>query len=196
MTRAPGTEEPSAESSPTRREGPKRGGPLRRWPEAATVAVLILSALAGLIYLDILYPAALGPRQPIPFSHRVHVHSKKLSCFMCHSEVLRSSRAGIPALETCLLCHARVIRSHPYIAKLRQHAARNQPVIWERVNWVPEFVYFDHSVHIHRGFDCGACHGEVSMMDRVVKAREFQMGFCIQCHRENKATTDCFTCHR
>jgi len=167
-----------------------------RWPLAAALAVVLLLAAALLVLLDIPYPVGLGPRQPIPFSHRVHVHGKGISCLMCHSEVARSSRAGIPPLQTCLLCHARVIRSYPYIVKLREHFRLNRPVVWERVNWVPEFVHFDHSMHIHRGIDCGHCHGEVALMDRVVKAHQFQMGFCIQCHREKKATTDCFTCHR
>ena len=166
------------------------------WADVAAVVVVALSVAAALMYMDIPYPVGLGPRQPIPFSHRVHVQVKRLSCFMCHTGAARSSRAGIPPLETCLLCHARIIRTHPYIAKLRDHVARNAPVVWERVNWLPEFVYFDHSMHIQRGVDCSVCHGDVSLMDRVVKARKFEMGFCIQCHRDNKATHDCFTCHR
>lgn len=169
---------------------------LPRWPVYGAVTALVLSAAAALVYLDLLYPVGLGTRQPIPFSHRVHVQVKGISCFMCHTEATRSSRAGIPPLETCLLCHSRIIRSYPYIAGLRAQVARNEPVVWERVNWVPEFVYFDHSVHIRRSIDCGQCHGDVTLMDRVVPARKLEMGFCIQCHRENRATTDCFTCHR
>ena len=69
-------------------------------------------------------------------------------------------------------------------------------MVWERVNWLPEFVYFDHSMHLMRGVDCGHCHGDVSRMDRVAPARKFQMGFCIQCHRDNNVTHDCFVCHR
>lgn len=169
---------------------------LPRWPAYGAWAALILSALAALVYLDILYPAGLGTRQPIPFSHRVHVQVKGISCFMCHGDATRGARAGIPPLETCLLCHSRIIRSYPYIAQLRGMAARNEPVVWERVNWVPEFVYFEHSMHVRRGIDCGACHGDVAAMDRVVPARKFQMGFCIGCHREKRVTTDCFSCHR
>lgn len=169
---------------------------LPRWPTIAAAAVLLLCAAAALIYLDILYPAGTGARQPIPFSHRVHVQVKRISCFICHGEAARSSRAGIPPLETCLLCHSRIIRSYPYIAWLRGQVALNQPVVWERVNWVPEFVYFEHSLHIRRGIDCGHCHGEVSQMDRVVPALKFEMGFCIRCHKENRVTSDCFTCHR
>ena len=175
---------------------PQKAKRMPLWADLAAAAVLLLSLAAGLVYLDLPYPVGLGPRQPIPFSHRVHVHTKRLSCFMCHTEAARSSRAGIPPLETCLLCHSRIIRTYPYIVKLREHFAQNKPVVWQRVNWLPEFVYFNHSMHVQRGFDCSRCHGDVSSMDRVIKARDFEMGFCIQCHRENKATHDCFACHR
>jgi hypothetical protein len=170
--------------------------PKPRWPIAAALAVILLCLGAALVLFDVPYPSGLGPRQPIPFSHRVHVHTKRISCLICHSEVTRSSRAGIPPLQTCLLCHQRIIRSYPYIAQLREHFRLGRPVIWERVNWLPEFVYFNHSVHIQRGFDCGQCHGEVSLMDRVAPAHKFEMGFCIGCHKKNRATHDCFTCHR
>ena len=172
----------------------ERRSPL--WPAAAALAVVLLCVGAALVLLDVPYPVGLGPRQPIPFSHRVHVHVKRISCLICHSEVARSSRAGIPPLETCLLCHARIIRTYPYVAKERRDYQENHPVVWERVNWVSEFAYFNHSVHIHRGFDCSQCHGEVSLMDRVVVAHKFEMGFCITCHKKNGATHDCFTCHR
>jgi hypothetical protein len=180
--------------SETEKQSKKRGRPL--WADFAALAVAALVVLAALEYLNVLYPTGLGPRQPIPFSHRVHVHTKQLSCFMCHTGARRSMRAGIPPLETCMLCHSRLIRTHPYIRELREHFAQNKPVVWERVNWLPEFVYFNHSVHIQRGIDCSKCHGNVFLMDRVVKARKFEMGFCIGCHRENHATHDCFTCHR
>jgi hypothetical protein len=170
--------------------------PAPRWPTVAALAVLLLSLGAVLVLFDVPYPAGLGPRQPIPFSHRVHVHTKRISCLICHSEVARSARAGVPPLQTCLLCHQRVIRSYPYIAKLREHFRENRPVVWERVNWVSEFAYFNHSVHIRKGFDCGQCHGEISLMDRVVTVHKFEMGFCITCHKKNNATHDCFACHR
>jgi hypothetical protein len=183
-----------SQSAENEQEKVKKSSP--RWTDLAGIAVLLLVVAAALVYFNYPYPVGIGQRQPIPISHRVHVHTKRLSCFMCHTEAARSSRAGIPPLETCLLCHARIIRTHPYIAKLRDLYAHNKPVIWERVNWLPEFVYFNHSMHIQRGIDCSRCHGDVSLMDRVVKARKFEMGFCIQCHKENHATHDCFTCHR
>ena len=167
-----------------------------RWGGWGTLVVLALLGLITLLLYDLLYPVGLGPRQPIPFSHRVHVHTKQISCVMCHSQVTRSARAGIPPLQTCLLCHEIIIRTHPYILMLRGLFEQKKPVIWERVNWVPEFVYFNHAMHIRKGVDCGRCHGNVSLMDRVVKAREFQMGFCTRCHREQHASHDCLTCHR
>ncbi|WP_367618941.1 cytochrome c3 family protein [Pelotalea chapellei] len=165
-------------------------------PAVVSLLVLLLGFLAALVLYGVVYPTYLGVRQPIPFSHRVHVYTKHISCMMCHSQVATSARAGIPPLQTCLLCHERIIRTHPYIVKLREHFQQGKPVIWERVNWVPEFVYFNHSMHINKGIDCGICHGDVSMMDRVVPKQEFQMGFCIECHRRNNATHDCMGCHR
>lgn len=160
---------------------------------AAGAAVCLVLAAWGFARF---HPQELGPKQPIPFSHRVHAGEKRIGCLMCHPGVLRGYRADIPPLETCMLCHERIIIHFPPIHDLREHYYGGKPVIWKRVNWVPEFVYFDHAVHIHRAIDCARCHGDVEKMDRVVKAREFEMGFCIQCHRDNNATHDCFVCHR
>ena len=165
-------------------------------PGIAVAVVLALVLLVALVLFDLLYPYGLGPKQPIPFSHRVHVHVKQISCQMCHSQAADSARAGIPPLQTCLLCHQRIIRDYPWIADLRRQFDEGKPVIWQRVNWVPEFVYFNHSMHVRRGIDCGKCHGNVAMMDRVVAAQAFEMGFCIQCHRDSHATHDCLGCHR
>ncbi len=138
----------------------------------------------------------IGMEQPIPFSHRVHVTEKKLSCFVCHTGAMDTARAGVPPLETCMLCHHRIIVTYPWIKKLREHYFQGKPVIWKRVYALPDFDYFDHSIHIHRGIDCSRCHGNVPLMDRIVLNQKLTMGFCIQCHRDNKASHDCFTCHR
>ena len=157
-------------------------------------AVLVLLVLIYWAYRSY-YPALAGPEQPIPFSHRVHATNKQVSCFMCHTGAAAGARAGIPAVETCMLCHSRIIISYPPIRQLRSHYFDNTPILWKRAFTLPDFVYFDHSVHIHRGIDCGTCHGDIARADRI-KGRGFIMGFCIQCHRDNNATHDCFTCHR
>ena len=95
-----------------------------------------------------------------------------------------------------MLCHSRIIVTHPQIQKVRGHYFDRQPILWERVYNLPDFVYFNHSVHINRSIDCSRCHGNVSQMDRIELAQPITMGFCISCHREYKATHDCFTCHR
>lgn len=169
-----------------------------RWSDLYTQALLGIFAIivAVLLAIGLYYrKSQIGPEQPIPFSHRVHATEKQISCFMCHNHAMDSARSGVPPLETCMLCHHRIIVTYPQIQDLRRHYFQNVPVVWNKVTDLPEFCYFDHSVHIHRKIDCSHCHGNVAMMDRVV-GQKFKMGFCIQCHRDNGATHDCFTCHR
>ena len=167
-----------------------------RWGPAllalTTAALIAATVLAYYLY----YPSTMGPAQPIPFSHRFHVTEKKLNCLLCHTGVLDTDHAGVPPVETCMLCHSRVIITHPAIQVLREHYEQRRPIEWVKVNDLPEFVYFSHEVHIRRGFDCGRCHGDVAHMDRVAPAPELTMGFCVRCHRDNQASTDCYACHR
>ncbi len=95
-----------------------------------------------------------------------------------------------------MLCHRHIAIEYAPIRNLREHYFQGRPVIWKRIYALPEFVYFPHSVHLDRGVDCGRCHGDVERMDRVTAVRNFSMGFCIGCHRENNASHDCFACHR
>ena len=173
--------------------GPEKKGRRQEIFIALLSAALAL-VLAGLYWW--LGPREPGPAQPIPFSHRLHVSTRHVSCFMCHPGAVDSPRAGVPPLETCLLCHKHVITGHPEVLKLRRAYDENKPVQWVRVNDLPDFVYFDHSIHLHRGIDCGRCHGNVAGMDRVAPGFDLNMGFCVQCHRDNNATHDCLACHR
>lgn len=157
------------------------------------VAVAVVAAGAALGYF--LYPGDLGPEQPLPFSHRLHANVKEINCVMCHRTVLDSPDAGMPPLETCMLCHQRVIVHYPPIEQLRTAYADGTPISWQRVNMLPDYVNFNHSMHLNKDVDCGKCHGDVKGMDRIKATPEFTMGFCIQCHRDNDATHDCFTCH-
>jgi hypothetical protein len=94
-----------------------------------------------------------------------------------------------------MLCHSKIIIHHPRIADLRDHYFQRKPVPWVRIAYLPDFVHFDHRCHIIRGVDCGKCHGDVSQMDRVTLVNNFNMGFCVQCHRDEKVSHDCFVCH-
>ncbi len=169
----------------------------RWWCLGGALAVFGLVS-AGIAACLILRPpdAAGAPQQPIPFSHAFHVGSKNLSCLLCHTGVRDADRAGIPPLSTCMLCHQSIIITHPQIARLRQHYAAGDPVRWVRVNQLREFVYFSHQRHIRAGFDCSRCHGDVRGMDRIKLVHDFQMGFCVQCHRDNNYSHDCYICHR
>lgn len=173
--------------------------PNRYWrrlrPALAIAAGLLLIGMAA-AYAKY-FPFQIGVEQPIPFSHRFHVSTKQLSCVFCHTGALTTARAGVPPVETCMLCHKRIIIHHPQIEKLTQYYNEKKPVPWVRVNALREFVYFDHSMHVRGGFDCGRCHGDVAHMDRVTPVVNLnQMGFCIQCHKDEKFSHDCFICHR
>ena len=170
----------------------RHGRRLAFWLSMAT-AVLLLATVWGYYCY---YPAQAGLEQPIPFSHRIHVTEEHLSCIMCHPGVIDTPRAGVPPLETCMLCHSRIIINHPEIVKLREHYENGVPVKWVRVNTLPDFVYFNHEMHVRAGFDCGKCHGDVASMDRITQANDFLMGFCVQCHRDEKFSHDCLICHR
>ncbi|MCY2928967.1 MAG: cytochrome c3 family protein [Planctomycetota bacterium] len=164
-------------------------------------AIVIVACLAVLLPLTawgfyLYYPSGIGPAQPISFSHRVHAGDKRISCLFCHEGALDTPRAGVPPLQTCMLCHERVIITHPEIVKLRTHWENQQPVEWVRVNDVPDFVFFNHSLHVRKGVDCGRCHGDVAAMDRVDMPWALNMGFCVQCHRDNNVSHDCLICHR
>ena len=158
-----------------------------------TVCIVVISVVA--VAVAAFYPWDLGARQPISFSHRVHAGTKEIGCLMCHSYATTGPVAGIPPVETCMLCHSRVIIHYPKIEKVRRHYEQRQPISWVRVTNLPDLAHFDHSMHVASGVDCGKCHGDVKAMDRIVLYQDFRMGFCVQCHRENNATRDCFACH-
>ena len=156
----------------------------------------VLFALMCFFYRS--YPSlTVGPSQPIPFSHRVHAGVKQIDCRFCHPGVARSQDAGMPPVEKCFFCHKYIIPDHPEILKEKAYLDAKIPVRWVRVFWVPEFVFFRHEPHIaEAGLDCSRCHGAVKEMDRLRRVN-FEMGFCITCHRSMGAELDCWLgCHR
>lgn len=162
------------------------------------IAVFIVFLLAVMMLVYSLYKKSdMGPEQPVHFSHRVHVTDKQISCFMCHDGAANTKRAGVPPMQTCMLCHSRIITQHPEIQKVHESFNKKVPVHWKRVGEkLPDYVFFNHAVHISKKIDCNVCHGNVSEMDRVRQVNTFNMGFCVQCHKENNASTDCYVCHR
>ncbi|MFB3890607.1 MAG: cytochrome c3 family protein [Phycisphaerae bacterium] len=189
MTQAP------AQTAPPRQPGPRRRR--FRWSAAGWLSLLVVVLTVFTVYeYYSYYQGQLGPLQPISFSHRVHATDKQISCFVCHTGAIDTAHSGVPPMETCMMCHSRIITEHPQIVKLREDYEAGRPIQWRRVNTLPEFVYFDHHVHVRAGFDCGRCHGDVKGMDRVYLYQDFLMGFCVQCHRDNNFSHDCLICHR
>jgi hypothetical protein len=168
----------------------------RHRPRTQAILVAGMMAVGALTVLGAaLYPRGLGVRQPIPFSHQLHAGTKQIGCLLCHPGAWQTPVAGLPSVQTCMLCHSRIIIHHPEIQKVRRHFVEGQPISWVRVTNLPDLAHFDHGMHLAAGVDCGTCHGNVKAMDRIVPRPEFTMGFCIECHRKNNATHDCFACH-
>lgn len=128
--------------------------------------------------------------QPVPFSHKHHAFELGIDCRYCHTSVEKSGTSSIPATEVCMSCHSQIWTNSPLLEPVRESWETGLPlegaegVGWVQVNKVPEFVYFDHSIHIARGINCNHCHGPVQEMTITWKGRPFSMAWCLECHRE------------
>ena len=154
------------------------------------VAVLVvLLALAGLIaageWRERSYQALRQPvAQPIPFSHKHHVGDDGIDCRYCHTAVETERHAGLPSTHVCLSCHSQLYTDAKVLAPLRESERTGRPIEWKRVHQLPDFVFFDHSVHVAKGVGCVECHGRVDQMPITWRAQPLQMQWCIQCHRD------------
>ncbi len=127
------------------------------------------------------------PVQPVPFSHKIHAGQLGLDCRYCHSMVEKTWVANIPAASTCMNCHSQVLKDDPRLAIVRESAATGKTIPWVQVHITPDYVYFNHSVHVTRGISCVECHGRIDQMDEVYHAKPFSMSFCLDCHRDPAA---------
>lgn len=121
--------------------------------------------------------------QPIQFSHAHHVGGVGLDCRYCHTSVENSAFAGIPPTKTCMNCHSQVWANAPILEPVRASFRNNTPLTWTRVNDLPDFVYFNHQIHVKQGVGCATCHGPVDKMPLVYQATSMQMEWCLDCHR-------------
>lgn len=127
------------------------------------------------------------PIQPVAFSHAVHSDQLGIDCRYCHTAVEKSWFSNVPSSSTCMNCHSQVLKDSPKLALVRESAATGKPVPWVHIHKPPDYVYFNHSVHVNRGVSCVECHGQVNQMDEVYHAKSFSMGFCLDCHRDPAA---------
>ncbi|MGN6470275.1 MAG: cytochrome c3 family protein [Rhizobiaceae bacterium] len=164
-------------------------------PRANTVAIAILVSIPAVVILVFVlnyelhassYTTDVGLRvdQPVPFSHKHHVGDVGLDCRYCHGGVEGADFAGLPPTRTCMTCHSQLFTNAAMLAPVRQSLATGIPIHWNRVYQLPDYVYFDHSVHIRNGIGCTTCHGDMSEQPLTEKKTPLTMGWCLNCHRD------------
>jgi cytochrome c7-like protein len=121
--------------------------------------------------------------QPVPFSHAHHVGGLGLDCRYCHTTVETSSFANVPPTKTCMNCHSQIWNTSPTLEPVRASYRNGESIRWTRVNDLPDFVYFNHSIHINKGVGCESCHGRVDRMPLTWQENSLQMEWCLDCHR-------------
>ena len=121
--------------------------------------------------------------QPIQFSHERHVAGNGIDCRYCHTSVEDSSFAGLPPTKTCMNCHSQIFANSPFLEPVRASDRSGQSIQWTRVHDLPDFVYFNHSIHINKGVGCTTCHGQVDRMPLMWQEASLQMEWCLDCHR-------------
>jgi hypothetical protein len=147
------------------------------------------------------------PEQPINFSHKLHAGQMEIDCQYCHTGVAKGRHALIPSTNVCMNCHTVARKNSPQIKKLTEYYENGKPIPWERIHKVPEYAYFNHSVHVNTGIECQTCHGNIEEMDKVKQVKPFNMAECLDCHRQpeeqlpylenvKKGPDHCAACHR
>lgn len=165
----------------------------RPWSNTAFRIALGIGVLgvAGLIAAPMIWVRTPGWRgqydpidQPVEFDHRHHVQDDGIDCLYCHTLATSSPTAGIPSTETCMGCHNQIWNQSPMLEPVRRSYFSGEAISWNRVHDVPDFVYFNHSIHTNKGFGCVTCHGRVDQMGRVFQVVDLSMGWCLDCHRQ------------
>lgn len=123
------------------------------------------------------------PVQPVPFSHAVHVDQLGVDCRYCHDDVEKSWYSNVPSASTCMNCHNQVLSEDPRLAIVRESFETGESIPWVQIHKTPDYVYFNHSVHVNRGVSCIECHGPIHKMEEVYHAKPLSMAFCLECHR-------------
>jgi ferredoxin len=149
-------------------------------------AGLLTLAGAGWIFPSINYYTRVDfvQPQPVPFSHQHHVGGLGLDCRYCHTSVEVSANAGLPPTHTCMTCHSQIWTNADLLAPVRQSLAKDEPIRWNRVYDLPDYVFFNHSIHVAKGVACTTCHGQIDRMPLTWKASSLSMSWCLDCHRD------------
>jgi Cytochrome c7 and related cytochrome c len=151
-------------------------------------AIFVIAALAW-VAMEVqrspyLTYAGVRKPQPVPFSHQHHVSGLGIDCRYCHTSVETSSFAGIPPTKTCMNCHSQIWTNAALLEPVRASYRSGESLQWTRVNQLPDFVFFNHSIHINKGVGCNTCHGPVDRMPLMYQQESLQMEWCLGCHRD------------
>lgn len=150
----------------------------------AAVVVILCAALYAFARSDYWTSVNVPLEQPVPFSHQHHVAGLGIDCRYCHTGVETSSFAGLPPTETCMTCHSQVWKDAPVLQPVRDSWQTGKPIRWTRVHDLPDYVYFNHSIHVAKGVGCATCHGQVNQMPLTWKTKQLYMRWCLDCHRQ------------
>jgi hypothetical protein len=162
------------------------------WTESFKKWLLLLVA-GGPVYLLALWAYGLTPeairmgyqpKQPVPYSHALHVGELGLDCRYCHTTVEKSAHAAVPPAQFCMNCHATIRADSAPLQPVRDSFAQGSALKWTRVHDLPDYVFFNHSAHVTRGVGCEECHGRIDLMDEVYQAKDLTMEWCLDCHRD------------
>jgi len=157
--------------------------------KATNFGAVFIAAAAGWIGWQVdrspyVTGAGVAKNQPVPFSHEHHVNGLGLDCRYCHTSVTESAFAGIPPTKTCMTCHSRMWTDAEMLQPVRDSWNNETPLQWTRVHDLPDYVYFNHSIHVAKGIGCSTCHGQVDRMPLMYQSASLQMEWCLGCHRE------------
>ena len=150
---------------------------------AVVGAGLLLAAAYTMDRGSFITNVGVAPDQPVPFSYKHHVLDDGIDCRYCHTSVEQSSFAGLPPTETCMSCHSQVWSNAAILEPVRASYRSGESLSWTRVHDLPDFVYFNHSIHINKGIGCATCHGRIDLMPLTYKVNTLYMNWCVNCHR-------------
>jgi hypothetical protein len=163
-----------------------------QWTNKAPLYVLLATLIftCGLVgffwyfgspkYTDVGY----RPNQPVPYSHKLHAGNLGIGCRYCHTAVEVSAYSTVPPTQTCMNCHSLILTDSEKLLKVRESWATGEPIEWIKVNKLPDYAYFNHSIHVNSGIGCISCHGNVAEMHVVQQVEPLSMGWCLDCHRD------------
>lgn len=153
------------------------------------VGIGAAATAGGMLFLT--HPETLEPgyqpKQPIPYSHKLHAGNLGIDCLYCHNTVDKSSYAAVPPTQTCMNCHSKVKAQDMVLAPVRESWEQDKPIPWIKIHRLPDYVYFNHSAHVNSGVSCMSCHGRVDQMIEVKQVETLAMSWCLDCHRNPAA---------